>query len=124
MNCVDCFQLGQLAAVALAFMPQEVKEAPVACEQIQRARRSAQVVPIHDEPVPAVLDVLVMPGDRCDDARRAAVEPLERRPEHAFDARQLEHNVGVGIHARQLALRERAENAVVPFPPVDRFDLR
>ena len=80
------------------------------------ARLVPRIVPFDDEPVLAVLDVLLVAGDRRHHARRAHVEALERRPEHALDARELEHHVGVGVGGGQLALRS---GPITPSAPSD-----
>jgi hypothetical protein len=89
-----------------------VQQPPVARQQVERARGAARVVPVGHERVEPVLDELLVAGHGGRDAGGAHVEALERRPVHALDARQLEHDVGVGVLARQLLLRERPDHAV------------
>ncbi len=72
-------------------------------------RRSSQST---TSAVDAVLDVLLVAGHLGGHARRAAVEALERRPVHALDARELEHDVVLAVERGQLALGQRPDDLV------------
>ena len=91
---------------------QAVQQRAIGGQQVERPAGAARVVPLDHEPVLAVLDVFVMARHSGHDARRAQVEALQRRPEHALHARELEHDVGVRVVARQLLLAQRPHDLV------------
>ena len=63
-HCEDCSHDGHAARRRQRAVAQLVQQRAVAGEQVERPRRPAQVVPVDDEAVLAVRDVLVVAGDR------------------------------------------------------------
>ena len=112
MNSPACSHVGQAAGGVQGAEAQAVQQHAVARQQVELTGGAARVVPVADERVDAVLDVLLVAGDLGRHARRAHVEGLERRPVHPLDARQLDQHVALGVERRQFALWERADDAV------------
>ena len=89
-----------------------MQELAVTRHEVELASGAAQVLPVSEEPIPAVLDILLVTRDGRDEAGRAAVKALERRPEHPLDARELEDDVGARVQLGHLAVTERPDNVV------------
>ena len=96
---------------------QEVEQLAVVREQVELARRAERVVPLREQAVPAMLDVLVMTGHGCHDAGRPAVKAFERRPEHPLDARELQHHVAACVEVRHLSVAERPDDFIGGHSP-------